>query len=172
MRLRCAVRRSARRVGASSSAWNFGPGVSWSVFSAGRNRAQLQAANALHQQALIGYEATVHRVLEEVESSLTRYGKGLETLALLAEAADLRHRHTEIESLRFGNGIVSRLDVLDANAQALAADMQRLDQQVRALTQLVGLYKALGGGWATAEQLARAGSEQPQTELEEKEDHQ
>ena len=143
-----------------SSGWLFGPSVSWNLFSAGRHRARIEAAEALEREAALEYEATVNRVLEEVESSLVRYGKDAESLRYLADAAAAQDRNAAIQDLRHGQGIVERLDALESRAQALDADQARLDQEVRLLTRLVALYKALGGGWYEAESvsLAAAGS--------------
>jgi NodT family efflux transporter outer membrane factor (OMF) lipoprotein len=85
----------------SSSGWTFGPSLSWSLFDGGRAAARGAAAEALHAEASLEFEGTVNRVLQEVESSLVRYGRQAETLA-----------------------------------------------------HLVTLHKALGGGWAAAEQVA------------------
>ncbi len=138
----------------SSSGWTFGPSVSWNLFDGGRSRARVAAAEALREEALIEFEGTVNRVLEEVESSLVRYGRDAEALAHLGEAAELERRRAELETLRHERGIADTLTLLEAEAGALAAERQRLDQQVLLLTRLVTLHKALGGGWAEAEAAA------------------
>jgi multidrug efflux system outer membrane protein len=140
----------------SSSGWTFGPSVSWNLFDGGRSAARSEAAQALHEEAAIEFEATVNRVLEEVESSLVRYGREAESLALLDEAAALELRRAELEAARHALGIAATLELVEAQASALAVERRRLDGEVALLTRLVALHKALGGGWAAAEAAALA----------------
>jgi multidrug efflux system outer membrane protein len=44
--------------------------------------------------------------------------------------------------------LVNYLDVLDAQRTMLAAEMQLAQTERARLTDMVGLYKALGGGWS------------------------
>jgi NodT family efflux transporter outer membrane factor (OMF) lipoprotein len=135
----------------ASSAWVFGPSVQWKLFAAGRNQAQLEAARAQREQAFIEYETMVNRVLEEVESSLVRYGNGAQSLNALSQAAASRQRETEIQSMRHLNGVAEQVDVIESRSAWFDARMEELDEQVLLLTRLVNLYKALGGGWERAE---------------------
>ena len=138
----------------ASTGWLYGPKMSWNIFSAGRNRAQLEAAKATEEQVFIEYEATVNGVLEEVESSLVRYAGDAESLGLLAESTAIQLRNFQIQTLRNEKGIVDRLEVVDSHSALIDARMVELDQQVLLLTRLVNLHKALGGGWETGEQIA------------------
>lgn len=140
----------------ASSGWTFGPSVSWNLFDGGRAAARGEAAQALHAQALIEFEGTVNRVLQEVESSLARYGRQAESLAHLDEAARLESRRAEIEAQRHARGIAATLELLETQASALVRERLRLDGEVELLTRLVTLHKALGGGWAAAEAAALA----------------
>jgi multidrug efflux system outer membrane protein len=140
----------------SSSGWTFGPSVSWNLFDGGRAAARGEAAEALHAQARIEFEGTVNRVLQEVESSLVRYGRQAEALAHLDEAARLEARRADLEAERHTRGITATLELVEAQAGALARERLRLDGQVELLTRLVTLHKALGGGWSAAEAAALA----------------
>ncbi len=145
----------------SSSSWLFGPRISWSLFSGGRNRALLEAARAARELAVLEFEAAVQLALEEVETGIVRYARDAESLVLLEESAALSRRNVELAAARSRTGIVDRLEVLDSRASALELEEQRLDQEVRLLTRRVALYKALGGGWGEAERIARAAAEEP-----------
>lgn len=131
----------------ASTAWVFGPSVSWKIFSSGRNKAQLEAARALQEQALIEYEISVNKALEDVESNLIRYANGALSLKFLAEAMETRHRDMELQSMRHQSGITDYIGVTDATTALLDAEWNRLGQEVVLLTRMVSLYKSLGGGW-------------------------
>lgn len=138
----------------ASAAWTLGPSVSWKLFSAGRNRALLEAARARKEQVFIGYEASVNRALEEVESSLTRYGNNARALKFLEGSASAQKRAVEIQRLRLSSGIVGQLDVIEAVGTWIEARRRQVDQEVLLLTRLVNLYKVLGGGWEKDEAVA------------------
>jgi multidrug efflux system outer membrane protein len=125
----------------------FGPKVKWNLFSAGRNQARLDAANATATAAAVQYRATVDRALEEVESSLVRYGAAARSLQLLTAAVDSREREVDIQRLRRESGLADAMGVVNARAAWLNASWNRLNQEEILLTRLVALYKALGGGW-------------------------
>ncbi len=138
----------------ASAAWTLGPSVSWKLFSAGRNRALLKAARARKEQVFIGYEATVNRALEEVESSLIRYGNDARALQFLVDSTSAQERAVEIQRLRLASGIVGQLDVIESVGTWIEARRRQIDQEVLLLTRLVNLYKVLGGGWEKGEAVA------------------
>lgn len=71
----------------SSRSWSFGPAVSIPVFNAGRIAANIEAKNALEEQALANYEKTVLSALKDVETSLYAYSKDIKKHSHLANAA-------------------------------------------------------------------------------------
>jgi len=145
----------------ASSAWTFGPSVQWKLFSGGRNQAQLEAARAQRAQVFIEYEATVNRVLQEVETALSRYGRAAVALCHLEAAGESLERDLEARTSREQSGLAGKLDVLEARAVWLDARLGQVDQAMVVLNHLVSLHKALGGGWQTAEALAAAAAEGP-----------
>jgi len=53
-----------------------------------------------------------------------------------------------LPKVRYRKGLVTYLDVLDAQRTALAAETQLVFTERTRLTDMVSLFKALGGGWA------------------------
>jgi NodT family efflux transporter outer membrane factor (OMF) lipoprotein len=145
----------------ASSAWTFGPSVQWRLFAGGRNQAQLEAARARNAQVLIEYEATVNRVLQEVETSLSRYGRGAVALQHLARATASLQRDRDARALRAQSGLTGKLEVLEARTAWLNARTAEVTQRVVLLNHLVSLHKALGGGWESAEALAAVNPTEP-----------
>jgi multidrug efflux system outer membrane protein len=117
------------------------------VFEGGRNRANLERAKAAYDEALAVYRQQVLIALQEVETTLS-------ALRVLAEQSDAQARSlasarktVEISSSRYKAGLVTYLDVTDAERQALANERLLATLTGQRLTTAVGLMKALGGGW-------------------------
>ena len=134
----------------ASTAWLFGPKVTWRIFSGARNKAQLETARALREQTFIEYEIAVNKALEEVESNLTRYGKDAQSLRYVAAAMESKQKDMDIQFMRHQKGVSDYLGVADSRMEWLDAKWNHLGQQVVVLTRVVALYKSLGGGWNQA----------------------
>ncbi|MFA6286282.1 MAG: efflux transporter outer membrane subunit [Opitutaceae bacterium] len=127
--------------------WSFGPTVQWRIFDAGRIRAAVRVKTALQDEALADYEKTVLTSLQEVEDALVDYAKERVRHEALRERVASAARAVELASELYRNGLTDFLNVLDARrSQYQAEDL--LAQSTQAVsTNLVALYKALGGGW-------------------------
>jgi outer membrane protein, multidrug efflux system len=139
-----------RIINASTGFWSLGVAVTETVFSGGRRRAQMEFARSAYGASVAGYRQTVLIAFQEVEDSLS----GLSVLAQAAEtqqqAVDASQRALKIATDRYTGGLVTYLDVI--NAQQNLLDAQRLATQIlgQRLVTSVGLVKALGGGWDAA----------------------
>lgn len=131
----------------ASRTWNFGSGVSWNIFDAGAIRQNIKVQSALQEQALIQYEVAVLSALEEVENVLTAYAKEqLRRESLIASAAAAQKAY-KLARDQYNAGLVDFSDVLSAqiSLQYLQDELAQSDGAV--ISNLVRLYKALGGGW-------------------------
>ena len=99
------------------------------------------------EQALIQYEATVLKAWEEVENVLVAYAKEQQRRESLAAATAAAQRAYELSEEQYKAGLVDFSDVLDAqrSLQTFQDELARSDGAV--ISNLVHLYKALGGGW-------------------------
>jgi NodT family efflux transporter outer membrane factor (OMF) lipoprotein len=130
--------------------WNLAPGVSWNLFDAGRIRANIRVQTERERESLYQYEASVLTALEDVENALTAYAKEQARRQLLQDAVDRNRRAVELANTLYQGGARDFLNVIDAQ-RALAASEDALVQSERLIaTDLVALYKALGGGWEAA----------------------
>jgi NodT family efflux transporter outer membrane factor (OMF) lipoprotein len=128
--------------------YSIGPSVSWPIFTAGRVRAGIAVQEAVRDQTLLAYQQTILTALSDVESSLVSYQKEQERRAALerAVAASRRAYNLSVE-LYTGPGNADFLNVLNAQ-RSLFASEDALAQSDRTIaTNLISLYKALGGGW-------------------------
>ena len=122
-------------------------GIDWSFLDTGRMRARLAAAEAGADEQLARYEQAVLRALEDTETSLVRYRQARAERAHLETAAVAATRGASLARQRFDGGLVDFLQVLDADRVRLEADDQLAQSQARTAVALVGVYRALAGGW-------------------------
>jgi multidrug efflux system outer membrane protein len=145
----------------SSAAWVFGPKITWNLFSGNRNKAQLETANAIQTQALIEYEATVNKALEDVESNLVRYVNNALSLRFVIEVMNSRRRDLEIQTIRHNSGLTDALAVAASKVAWLDSQRSHLEWQVNLLTRVVALYKSLGGGWEDTPEMSSTDTIEP-----------
>lgn len=130
-----------------SKAWTLVPGISLPLFNAGRVRANVEVKNAQQEQALLRYESTVLTALEEVENALAAYSRERQRHDNLSQSVDSSRRAERLARERYGKGLTSFLDVLDAERVLYAAESQLAQSEANVSANVVALYKALGGGW-------------------------
>lgn len=137
---------------AESLRFQFGPALRWPIFSAGRIRAQIRAANARADAATARYERAVLGALADSETAINRYAAAgrarTERDAARAAAADA----VALARRRYLAGEDDLTVVLQAQASFSAADRLSIQAQAAELQQLTALFKALGGGWNAADQ--------------------
>jgi NodT family efflux transporter outer membrane factor (OMF) lipoprotein len=135
----------------ASRTWSIGPGVSWNIFQGGAIRENIEVQTARQEQALIQYEATVLKAQEEVENILVAYAKEQVRRESLSKAANAAQRAALVAQDQYQAGLVDFNNVLDAQRSLLILQ-DELDQSNGAvISNLVRLYKALGGGWKSFE---------------------
>jgi len=130
-----------------SETYAFGPSIQWAAFDLARVRQRIRQREAASEAALARYEQTVFRALEETDASLTNYAKSLVKQAHLRESASASLEAARIARVRFENGAVDFLTVLDAERSALQAEDALAQSETQTATALLSMYKALGGGF-------------------------
>jgi multidrug efflux system outer membrane protein len=131
----------------NSKYWALSPGVSWPIFDAGRIHFNIDAQREAAAQALDNYQQTVLQALKDVEDALDNYRTEQLRRQSLADASASAHQATELARQQYEQGIVDFVTVLTAEQAEFGAE-DSLAQSDRAIsTDLVALYKALGGGW-------------------------
>ncbi len=128
-----------------SRAWSVSPGLSWSAFDLGRARARVRGSNAAAEGALASYEETVLRALEETESALANYHAQQARLIKLNDQARESKRAADIARLRYREGVVDFLQLLDAERTQLQAEDAVAESEKDVYVAVIALYKALGG---------------------------
>lgn len=134
----------------SSRTWSIGPSISLPIFAGGRNKANYRRSKAAYQEAIATYRQQVLVAFGDVENSLA----GIYHLAKQSEAQNRAvasaQRAADLATERYRSGLVSYLDVVDADREALTAERARAQLAGQRLVASVQLIKALGGGWTEA----------------------
>jgi len=132
---------------APNRVWSVGPALAATLFDGGARKAQEAQAVASYDRTVAQYRQTVLTGFQEVEDNLA-------TLAVLSEEADVQRQASESAQAsldltlnQYQAGTVSLLNVLTAQASALAQSRTVLDLRGRRLVATASLLKALGGGW-------------------------
>jgi NodT family efflux transporter outer membrane factor (OMF) lipoprotein len=138
----------------SSGFYLAGPVAQWTFFDGGRRGANVDRAKAQVRAALSAYEDTVLRALQEVDGDLVAYSHDQaqrdELVTLVADSQEA----VRIAKGEYANGLIDLLDVLDVQRNLYAAQDALAQAQQTVSSDLVALYKALGGGWETGQSTA------------------
>jgi len=140
-----------------------GPNVGWQylvnvlqpIFTGWQLTGQLDIAEAQKVEAYYAYQQTVLNAFKEVDDALIANQKLRELIVVETRRVDALVVALYLANLQYDNGQVDYLNVLDAQRNLFAAQLDQAEAQGNALISLVNLYKALGGGWVIqADELA------------------
>jgi NodT family efflux transporter outer membrane factor (OMF) lipoprotein len=138
----------------SSNFYTYGPKISIPIFQGGSLVANVRLARAQAAEAAFNYRKTVLLALQDVEDGLTSLQTDAARCAALRETVSADQRAVDVDLNAYTHGILSYLNVLTAQIQAVQAREQLADALLTQSTDLVKLYKALGGGWENAPKIA------------------
>lgn len=129
-----------------SDFWSVAPSASLPIFDFGRNSGNLKNARATYDAMLATYEKTVQSGFREVADALARRGTmsaQVEAQTSLRDAARVGYRLSEA---RFRAGIDGFLTTLDAQRTLYNAEQSLLATRLARASNMVELYRAMGGG--------------------------
>lgn len=132
---------------ADSLRFQFGPSLRWPIFSGGRIRAQIRAADARADVAMARYERAVLSALADSETAINRYASAGRTRLERNEARAVAAEAVSLARKRYLAGEDDLTALLQAQTSFTAADRLSIQASTAELQQLTTLYKSLGGGW-------------------------
>lgn len=135
-------------ISGGSRAFSFGPVVTLPIFHAGAIRNNIRVQSARQEQYLVAYEQTVLNAVAEVRDSLTANAQERLRNDSLRDGAEAALTAYEVASDKYKNGLTDFFNVIDAQRSLLSLQESLAISDGQVLSNLVGLYKALGGGWA------------------------
>ncbi|MDO9709374.1 efflux transporter outer membrane subunit [Paracraurococcus lichenis] len=131
----------------ASRFFSIGPSLLIPIFEGGRLRAQVRLEEARQRTAAIAWRRTVLDALHEVENALAAYYGDQGRRDGLRRQASAARRAADTARTRFSAGLGTFLEVLDADRTRLSAELAVAETTAAVATDLVAVYKALGGGW-------------------------
>ena len=130
-----------------SRMYSGGPSISLPIFEGGRLKYRLELRKSQQQEAAVQYQQTVLQAFHDVDNALTAYAKEQVRRQALGKAVDQASRALGLARSQYAQGLVTYLDVLTAQRTLFTTQQAYADSTTTVSTNLVQLYKALGGGW-------------------------
>lgn len=126
---------------------SFGPSFNWALFQGGNIQANIRMQQALRDAAVLAYRKTVLGALQEVEDAMVSGSNELKRHAAIAEAVSANRRAVELSMNLYTAGQTDFINVLSAQRALLQTESEFTLSNLALATDLISLYKALGGGW-------------------------
>ncbi|HEX3575089.1 MAG TPA: efflux transporter outer membrane subunit [Rhodopila sp.] len=133
----------------NSRQYAMGPGLTIPIFQGGQLRSTLQLRKAQQQEAAVNFQKTVLQAWHDVDNAMTAYQTEQNRRKELIQAVAENRRALSLAQSRYSQGVADFLSVLDAERNLLGTQLQLADSTTAVSSNLVALYKALGGGWET-----------------------
>jgi outer membrane protein, multidrug efflux system len=131
----------------SSLFWSVGPSISLPIFEGGQLRANVRVAKSEAGQAALQYRQTVLTALQDVDNALVNYRTEQDRRAALVRTVEANRISLQLATDSYRKGITAFVTVLDAERQLAQTREQLAQSTVNVTTNLIAVYKSLGGGW-------------------------
>ena len=131
----------------STRVWSFAGDLSVPIFTAGSIAGVVKQTEAQQQQALLQYQKSIQSAFKEVEDALVLLQRSREQVASQGRQVEALRTYARLARRRYDSGYTSYIEVLDAERSLFNAELSYAQTQGTIFTSLVGLYKAMGGGW-------------------------
>jgi NodT family efflux transporter outer membrane factor (OMF) lipoprotein len=141
------ARDAADLLSGGSTRLSIGPSFSWPVFSGGRIRAQIRAADARTEVAAARYDRAVLGALADSEAAANRFANASSAAEEAERALDRETAAYRLARLRFEEGEDDRLALTRSGLRLLDARSREREAKEALSSAAISLYKALGGGW-------------------------
>jgi len=124
-----------------------GPTFQWPIFNYGRLKNNVRVQDARFQQLVVNYQNTVLRAFQDVEDATVGFLRTQEQTALLSESVEQYKISVDLSLLQYSEGISTYQRVIDAQRNLARQEDAYASASGSVGTNLIALYKALGGGW-------------------------
>ena len=130
-----------------SLVYAIGPQINWTFLNYGRTKNAIRVEDARFQELLVGYRDTVLKAAQEVEDALSGFTNSQATIEFEQRAVAAAQRSVDISLVEYREGATDYQRVLDAQRSLLEQQDSLAQANSSVATELISLYKALGGGW-------------------------
>ena len=128
-------------------AWTAALGVSGPLFTFGAIEGQVRSSEAARDEAVLFYQQAILNALQETNNALVGSQKTSEQAEAQARRVRALRNYARLSRARFDNGAASYVEVLVAENDLFTAELNAVSAQADRLTQIINVYKAMGGGW-------------------------
>jgi NodT family efflux transporter outer membrane factor (OMF) lipoprotein len=125
-------------------------GLRWRLFDFGRVDAEIADARGRNAEALAAYRLSVLRASEDVEDAFSALVEREAQERTLAQGEDSLSKARAQSLAAYKGGVVSLIEVLDADTRLLTTRDARAQAQTEAARAAVASFRSLGGGWDKA----------------------
>ncbi len=133
--------------GGGASTWSVAPALNVAIFNGGALAASLDVAKIQKDIGIAQYEKAIQSAFREVADGLAARGTFDDQLAATERYTSAQQRALDLSNFRYRNGVDNYLTVLTAQTGYYNAQLALISTRLARLTNLVDLYRALGGGW-------------------------
>jgi multidrug efflux system outer membrane protein len=130
-----------------ATAWSAAAGLGGSIFTFGAIEGQVQGAEAFEREALASYQQAIFNAFRETNDALVGAAKTRDVAEAEARRVATLREYARLSRLKFDNGYAGYLEVLYAENELFGAELTAVRSQADRFTQIVNVYKAVGGGW-------------------------
>lgn len=136
-----------------SRTFTIGPSITLPIFLGKTNVARLHVAEAHYEQMLERYQQTILNAFREVADLLVAIQTRTEQLTSQQRQVNAAQDARDLAQIRYVEGLVAYLDVLEAQRTVLEAEQALVQTERARLTDMIALFKAVGGGWQPQQQV-------------------
>jgi len=138
---------------AGGAAWSVGGSLLGPLFEFGKNKRRVEVERYRTEQALYEYELTVITAFKEVEDALVSISTLKEELQYRQDHVNAALSARNLSKERYDKGVTSFLELLESERQAFEAELEYARTMRSLFEGYTKLYKALGGGWLSEEEM-------------------
>ncbi len=126
-------------------------GVVWNLLNYGRIKNNVRAQDAAYQALIANYQNTVLTAYSEVESAMVAYAQARKQVGFYQQSVDASRKAAEIAVSQYTDGIADYSRVLNTQTALLRSQANLIEARQQVSSNLVAVYKGLGGGWQIRE---------------------
>jgi NodT family efflux transporter outer membrane factor (OMF) lipoprotein len=141
--------------------WSIGPAVNTPFLDFGALDAQINIADFRTQGLLVAYRQAIVQAVQQVDDAGAAFHAQQERLADLDRALTAAREATRVATERYDRGLTDYLNVLDAERQQFDLEESQVAARQTEAEALVGLFRALGGGWPLKQNLPEIPKPEP-----------
>jgi len=140
----------------NDAAWSVSAGLFGPIFNFSQDKLRVEVERERTKQALYNYENTVLLAFREVEDALKEIHTYKKQISAVERKFIAAKNAAFLSKMRYDKGFTSFLEVLDTERTLFAVELELSELKQQFYNAYVKLYKALGGGWLSEEEMEQA----------------